>query len=99
MQNYSLGPFVKKISNTQTGVMIEQLLKSLLNAEKDGHRESASYGLKTIINKIPQKSSALLTEKLVPELTASLVDSVCFPKNITSPNQIQNYSKLIFLFF
>jgi hypothetical protein len=74
---HSLGPFVKKVSTTEIGVLIEQLLFSLLESEKDTQRESSSYGLKTVILKMPTKASALLLNKLVPSLVNTLTNTVC----------------------
>jgi len=74
-----LGPFVKKVSTTEIGILIEQLLFSLLESEKDTQRDSSSYGLKTVIQKMPAKSSTLLMNKLVPSLMNTLTNTAANP--------------------
>lgn len=55
---------------------MEQVLESLLSAEKPNERDSASYALKTIVREMLPQSTSLLTTKLVPVLIKELSNTV-----------------------
>lgn len=81
IQNCSLAPLVKKMSEARVAEMIAQLCVKLLNA-KDQHRDTASIALKTVVAEVSTQSLAqsilsILSPELIKGITGPVSSSFC----------------------